>query len=302
MVASGTLAGLDIRTLRLLVAAIEEKNLGKAAEREHISLSSVSRRIAELEARIGVPLLHRHDRGVVPTAAAASILPRLRDALGLLEQVVQDLGEHAAGARGVIRIKSHLTALAGPLPNRLQSFAKKHPWLEVEVEDCSSAEAVHAVRIGTADVGLVSGTIEAEDVQLLPWWQDEISVVLPLDHPLSGRASLRFAELLDEPFIGMQKGSALLTLYREQAALIGERLRERARVSGFEMARRLVASGLGISILPRTAIAGSEDVVVCPLDEPWASRLLMVCISDFDSCSKAARMLVSHLLESEARN
>lgn len=291
-----TLNDLDLTSLRLLVAAIEEGNISRAGEREHISISSVSRRIAELEARLGVPLLHRHDRGVTPTAAALEVLPRLRDMLGLLTHVLADLSDHAAGIRGMIRIRANLTALAGTLPHAIRSFLDSNPGIEVEIEDASTLEAMHAVRVGTADLGLVSGTVEADDLELILWAEDKIAVVLPTGHPLAARPAIRFADVLNYPFIGMQRDSALLALYRHQAALIGGNLQERARVTGFEIACRLVGAGLGLSMLPSTAAQTDARLVVRPLDEPWAKRPLMICIQSLERISAGTRMLVESLL------
>jgi len=290
-----TLNGLDLTTLRLLLAAVEEGNLGRAAERESIAVSSISRRITDLEARLGVTLLHRHDRGVTLTTAGEEAIPRIRDVMGLLEHVVKDLAEYAAGVRGVIRLRTHLTALVGPLPKLLRSFLDKHPGLEIEVEDASSFEVMHAIRVGTADVGLVSGTVSSDDLEFLPWATDEVAVILPAGHPLAVRSEIRLYDLLVYPFIAMQRDSALLAIYRREAALIGGTLQERARVTGFEMVRNLVAQGLGVSILPSAAAIGDERIVVRPLAEQWARRPLMICVRCLIDSNAATRLLVSHL-------
>ncbi len=95
------LRGLDITTLRLFLAAVEEGNLAKAAEREHIAISAISRRISDLEARWGVQLLERHDRGVVPTAAGKGVVAQIREALGVFTKMLREI-EEIQGARAAL--------------------------------------------------------------------------------------------------------------------------------------------------------------------------------------------------------
>jgi len=285
-------------TLRLLLAAIDEGNLAKVAAREHISLSAVSRRISDLEARLGVRLLHRHDRGVTPTAAVLMVQGRIRNVFSLLDQVVGDLREVRDGARGVVRLQTHLTATVSVLPERLASFKFAHPDIDVIFDEATSVDIVHAVQAGDCDVGLVSGTVDGGSLTLIPWGADELVVVMPRGHPLEAAQEIRFADLLGLSFIGMTQSTALQKLYREHAASLGRVLDERARVSTFEGVRALVSAGLGIGILPSEFLLPSPTAPAVAwrrLSEPWALRPLMICVRDLEETTAATRLLIDHL-------
>lgn len=269
---------LDLVSLRLLVAAIEEGNLARAAERENISISGVSRRITELEQRWGVQLLHRHDRGVKPTAAASSILDQLRQVFSLLDDVVDGIGEIGSGIRGVIRLRANMTAVAGDLASYIAQFSAAHPEVAVELDETTTLDIIHAVRVGLCDVGIISGTVETEGLHLIPWIEDELVAVLPLGHALTVKPSLRFEDFLDHPFIGMQHDSALHMLYRAKAAELGREADVRAHVSSFEAAQKLVAAGCGVAILPRVAVRSERNVAIRSLDEEWVRRQVMLCV------------------------
>lgn len=290
-----SLKDLNLVTLRLLLTAIEEGNLAKAAVRANISVSSISRRLSDLETRMGVTLLHRHDRGVRPTAAALSILPRIRDSLGLLEQAVDDLADFGDGTRGTVRIHTHMTALAGRLPALVQAFRLANPQVEVEIDEVSTTAALHSVRVGTCDLAMISGTVEAPDFDLIVWDQDELVVALPADHALAARPKLGLREIVDQPFIGMQRDSALLALYRRETERIGKSLKECAHVTGFDAVRRLVSADLGISILPGVAAIASDDdrLVYRPLAESWARRPLMLATLRGASLSAATQRFIA---------
>jgi DNA-binding transcriptional LysR family regulator len=298
--------GLDLVTLRLFKAAVEERSFVRAAEREHLALSAVSRRIAEMEARLGTVLLRRHDRGVEPTAAGEVLMRHLGVLFDLLQHAVLDLEAFAAGVRGSIRLHSNLSAIAGSLPEALASFQTLHPGIEVSLEERISTEILHAVQIGTADIGLISGHWPESGVEILPWRTDRLMTVLPIDHGLAHHAEpIRFQDIIGEPFVGMSAAMALQTLYRREATILGKTLRERINVASFDGVRRMVEAGLGVSILPEAASAPYVQIMriaVRPLEEAWATRALSLCFRDRETLPTAGRLLVGHLLGRDVFN
>lgn len=295
--------GFDLVTLRVFKAAVEERSLARAAERERLALSALSRRIAEMEARLGTPLLRRHDRGVEPTAAGEVLLRHLGPLFDLLDRAFADVDAFAAGARGHVRLHANISAIAGHLPEALAGFLAAHPGIEVSLEERFTADILHAVRTGAADLGLGSGTVRGHlpELRLIPWREDRLVALLPAGHPLAGGAGpLRFAELAAEPFIGLSAASALQQLYRREAEALGLTLRERVGVGSFDGVRRMVEAGLGVAILPDTAAdarALGATLVARPLEEPWARRPLTLCVrAEAEALPAAARLLAAHLL------
>lgn len=295
---SSPLNGMDLLTLRLLIAAHEEGNLARVAEREHIAISAVSRRIADFESRFGVTMLDRHDRGVTASPDGAPLLERIAHVIEQLERIARDMQDIGSGIRGHIRIRAHMTAaLSGSLPQRLADFLQKHPQIDIEFDEATSLEIVHAVRVGSCDVGLMTGAEDSEGVELLPWMEDELVAVLPSDHALAAKQTILLADLVTEPFIGMQRDSALLNLYRARAATLGQTLRERVHATSFESVRAMVAAGLGVAILPAGACTQDDcSLAFRRLDETWARRPLMVCVRKRSAASAAARLLIEHLI------
>jgi len=293
-------ASLDLTTLRLLLAVIEEGNLARAATRENIAISAVSRRISNLEIRLGVTLLNRHDRGVEPTPAALLVVDRVRGVIGLLGQIVDDLDEVREGSRGLVRIQAHTTAAAGTLPGLLARFLANHPNIDVVVDEATSLAILDAIRHGLCDVGLVSGTVDPGELELISWGSDELVAALPADHPLATAQTISFDTLLAWPFVAMHRDSALNALYRGHARALGKPLIERAHVSSFDVALRMVGQGLGVAIMPREpshGLAKLHDVVLRPLADEWTMRPLALCVRDLDTCSAATRALLSFLCE-----
>lgn len=300
----GTLRGaaiarrLDPTSLRLFRAAAEERSLAAAAEREAIALSAASRRITELEERLGTALLRRHDRGVTPTAAGDALLTHLVGLFDLLDRIGADMDAFASGERGHVRLHANMSAVSGFLPEALAGFLPAHPGIRLTLEERYTADILRAVGSGAADLGLVSGTLPADGLHVTPWREDRLLVVLPEGHALSARDTVAFADLDGVPFVGQSEETALQKLYRSRATIQGVALNERVNVSGFDGVRRMVEAGLGVAILPATAAqpyATAMRIGLRPLSDSWAVRPLVIVSRAPASLSAAARVLVAHL-------
>ncbi|MGE4432262.1 MAG: LysR family transcriptional regulator [Sphingobium sp.] len=292
-------ASIDLISLRLLLAVAAEDNLARAAQRENIALSAASRRISNLEARVGVQLLHRHDRGTTPTAAALSVLPRIQTVFDLLDQVLDDLAEVSDGTHGVIRIKAHTTAMTGRLPELVAEFLRQHPRIDIMMDEATSVEIMQAVSTGGCDMGFVGEAVAQGDLRLIDWLRDELVAIFPSSHPLSAQEQVSLADMLDYPFICMQKDSALVSLVRREAQALERPMTERAHVGSFHVACRMIAHGLGVGIIPRDALDASliGTLEQRPLTDSWARRALKICVRQPHYQSKAVQMLLSFLLD-----
>jgi len=137
-----------------------------------------------------------------------------------------------------------------------------------------------AVREGRSDLGIFVEGVDARGVETRVFREDELVVVLPRAHRLAkSRRPLSFAQLLDEDWISLNTGAALL-LKLQQAALAANRpLRLRFQVRSFDAVCHLVDAGLGVTVLPRAAaepIARTMQLVLRPLGEEWAKRRMLL--------------------------
>ena len=115
----------DLLTLQLFVAVVEEQSIAQAAEKKHIAVSAVSRRISDLEAMLQVDLLHRHQKGIAPTPAGFALLEHARIILGNVAQLEADLLGYKQGLRGHIRLFVNTSATLESLVDELnRMFAK----------------------------------------------------------------------------------------------------------------------------------------------------------------------------------
>ena len=160
----------DLTSLKLFIAVAECGNLTRAAEREHLAVSAVSKRIAELESLIGTALLQRQARGVSLTPAGQSLLHHARQLMQLVQRMDAELGEYAEGVKGHVRLHVVASALTQFLPEEVESFLGRYPLVNVEMVEQTGKAIVQAVSDGQADIGVVAayGKILTEAVLAVP--------------------------------------------------------------------------------------------------------------------------------------
>ncbi|HBN9689321.1 MULTISPECIES: LysR family transcriptional regulator [Pseudomonas] len=270
----------DLTDLKVFVAAAEEGNLSRGAERCHLSASSASLRIKNLESVLGAPLLTRRARGVIPTAAGHVLLEHARRCLAQLEQMRADLSPFTHGMSNNVTVFANNNAIGTHLPNDLAQFFRQYPDVRVTLEERMSHDILNAVVEGRADLGVVALETGHPELQFIPYKKDSLVLIAPLRHPLAAHKAIHFRDCLSFPFICLQSGAALHTFLVGHANALDQRLDVRVQVSGYWGVVRLVSSGAGVGVVPRTAIPVSEEdnLAIVDLLDPWAVRNLCVCI------------------------
>lgn len=289
---------LDLTSLQLFVAVCELGSIGRAAEREFIAASAISKRLSDLEAALGAPLLYRRPRGVELTPAGETFLHHARSVLFSLDRMQGELSEFAQGVRGHVRIHANLSAIMQFLPDDLAGFTSLHPQVKLDLEEHVSSEVVRAVRDGDADIGICNAPGPVDDLQSRRYRQDRLVVAVPRRHPLAAHRAVWYEETLDHDQIGLQGNSALDLAMRRAAAAAGKDIRLRMRVTGLDALCRMVHNGLGIGLIPDRAFAllqGVGDLQAVPLRDDWAVRDIDLLARDFSSLPVTARLLVDHL-------
>lgn len=288
----------DLRDLELFVAVADAGSIARAAERSHTVASAISKRISDLENSLGCALLLRGAKGVELTAAGHALLARARVLLHQAAQLDDEMRRHATGARGYVRMFANISAIVEFLPDALASFAQRHPDIHVHLEEHISSAIATAVADNSADLGIVSELPAIDGLDTAPFREDDLVVVMKPDHPLAQRRSIAFAELVDQPFVGLHAGSALHRLLTRAAAEANRSVNWRVQVTSFDAACAMVAGGLGVSIVPKaatTAYIRSLSLASLTLEDEWAHRQLFLCVRSDAPLHSAAKLLYDHL-------
>jgi len=294
----------DLTDLRLFLHVVEAGSITHGAERMHLAVAAASTRIRNMEATLGTPLLQRERLGVQPTPAGRTLAHHARLMLQQAERMRGDLAAYADGLKGQIRLQANTNALTEFLAEPLSAFLAAHPQVTIDLEERLSDEIVAAVADGTADLGIVAGTIDADgkvrvaDLEVFPFRDDRFVLVVAANHRLAKRRRIPFAELLDLDFVGLDRGSALQRFLAEKAERIGRRLKLRVQLRSFDAICRLVEYDVGVGVVPASSAersARSMAIRSVELDDDWALRRLTICLRRFDDLPSYAQDLVRHL-------
>jgi DNA-binding transcriptional LysR family regulator len=276
------MAPFDSVTARLILLLAETGSIGRAAEREGIASSAVSRRVSDLEGRLGVVLFDRSAQGVKLTSAGEAYAEGCRMVLRAIADLDAMMADFGSGQRGSLRLACTSSALTGRLPELLARYAAKHEGISLDIQEMGAAKALLALDEGRADIAIVSDNYDFARFEIKAFEDDRVWVLAPPDHPLAPRLDPRkdidFASVIDHPIVGIHHAGSLDRLVGEAAGKAGKPLTENVRVESFPALVRMVEAGFGIGFLRSTSLhlLAGTDLVCAPLAERWALRQLLV--------------------------
>ena len=278
--ATYNLARLDLVSIRLAVACAQTGSLTAAARDSHLALAAASRRIRELESALGSPLFERHARGLLPTVAGRVFVKHGLTLLQTIEQLGGELADLRTGTARHIRLCASSAAISQFLPPLLAQYAKLKPHISIDLEEQVSEGVVSTLREGRADMAVFVEGPDTAGLQTHLFREDELIVIFAASHRFAKTTgALAFADTLDEDWISLTAGAAMLQQQQQAALAAGRPFKLRMQVRSFDAVCHMVAAGLGVAALPKgagLAIAKNMNVRWRPLSDSWARRRLLV--------------------------
>lgn len=268
----------ELLDLRAFLAILDCGSFHKAAETLNMSQPALSRRIKQLEASVGAPLLERTTRRVAPTAVGRDLQPLLIRLLDELETSVLSMNATGPLQHGQVTIACVPTAAFYFLPQVIRQFHALHPLIRIRILDLSAREGLRSVAAGEAEFGVnMLGAADSE-LSFTPLLDDPFVLACHRAHPLAGRRQVNWRDLADHPLIGVSRHSGNRIILDNALAHSGIALDWRYEVNHLSTSLGLVETGVGISVLPRLATPREEHaaIVVRPIVGPVVSRTIGV--------------------------
>lgn len=204
-----------------------------------------------------------------------------------MEGLASELADMHQGIARHFRLFAGTAAINQFLPPLMATYTRLHPEVQIDLEEQGSEHVVQALREGRADVGVFVEGPDTDGLDVRDFREDELVLILPRQHALSGKSPLAFADALDESWVSLNAGAALLQQQQSAAMAAGRVFKLRMQVRSFDAVGHMVASGLGIALLPKLAalpIVRAMQLSWRPLQDDWARRRLKVGIrSEADS-------------------
>lgn len=253
---------LELTPLRYFRTIAAAGHMTRAARTLGVSQPALSAVVKKLEAEVGTPLLDRTGRGVELTEAGRVFLQHADEALRRAEAGVAAVRQLVGLERGSIRIGGGATATTYLLPPVVSAVRKKHPRLRFYVREAGSNTVAQAVSSGELDLGIITLPLRGVDQDLAsrPLVDDELRLIVPPRHPLSGRAGFRWKDLAGESVVAFEAGTAVRELVDQAAMQASVALSVVMELRSIESIKHMVAAGIGVGFVSRFALKEGEGL------------------------------------------
>jgi len=245
---------MNLKDLKYLVALADTGHFGKAAERTFVSQPTLSAQLKKLEEFLGVKLVERQPKNVQLTDVGKQVVVRARRMLDEGEQIISLARNNTDPLAG--KLKLGLIPTIGPylLPRIMQKIRKALPDLGLMLYEHQTEPLLKRVKDGEIDVGILALPIAHEGMQTRALYEEAFTVALPNDHPLAARPTIRVQDLKGQTLLLLEDGHCLRDQALEVCSRIEVREAEDFRATSLETLRQMVVAGLGLTLLPETAV------------------------------------------------
>lgn len=263
---------MNIRDLKYLVALMDHRHFGKAAEACFVSQPALSMQIKKLEENLGVQLLERTNKSVMLTAIGNEMGERARQVLQQVDEM-RDLARSAADPfSGELHLGIFPTLAPYLLPHIMPALTEKFPRLSLFLHEEKTAVLIEKLRMGKIDAALLALPVTEQGFTSVELFHEEFLLAVPKPHRLAKNELIDQNELRDEQLLLLEDGHCL----REQALTFCYQLNakenQRFRATSLETLRHMIAAGMGITLMPKFACRKNDEIAYIPFKNSQPSR------------------------------
>ena len=274
---------MTLTELRYVVAVADERHFGRAAQRCYVSQPSLSAAIKNLEDELGVVVFERGKGEVLMTPIGAEVVAQARRALAEAARVKSVAAQGRNPLEGPLRLGVIHTVAPYLLPDLVAALAKSAPRMPLDIEENLTANLDGMLKAGLIDAAIVALPYGAPGVTVQPLYIEAFRVIVPAKHRWARRHAIRADELANENLLLLNVGHC----FRDQVL---DACREFARApiqgkqgNSLETIRNMVTSGMGVSVLPATALTpkyATSLVKAIDFAPPTPSRWIVLASRD----------------------
>ena len=259
---------MNLRDLKYLVALADHKHFGRAAAASFVSQPTLSTQIRKLEEELGVSLVERAPRRVMLTPIGRDIAERARRVIAEVEQMAEVARRSQDPEAGTVRLGLFPTLAPYLLPHVLPGLRQRFPRLELLLVEEKTDQVLARLRDGRLDAGILALPLHDEQLHIEPLFDEPFVLAVPQAHALAGQQSLALGQLDDQHLLLLEEGHCLRDQALDVCRMAGADERDGFRATSLETLRQMVASGVGITLLPVLAVQPpvpvSPDIALLP--------------------------------------
>lgn len=269
---------MNLRQCEVFRVVMETGSVTAAADRLHVSQPAVSKILAQLEAGLGFRAFLRQRRRLVPTPEAQALYNEVRRAFISLDYLTRFAHDLKTLRQGHLVVAAIHSASGGWLPDVVAGFLRRHPGLSISLQTMDSPRVAQSVAAGHADLGIAQFEVPTDQLRREPLMAVEAVCVVPPNHCLARRRSVRPADLHEAPFIALASVNRFRT--KLNAVLEAEGVIPRIQVDTplASTACALVMEGVGVAVLDRLSAEDNlhRRIVIRPFLPRISEDLLLL--------------------------
>ena len=273
---------MTLTELRYIVTLAREQHFGHAAERCFVSQPTLSIAVKKLEDELGIALFERSKNAVRVTPIGEKIVQQAQKVLEQAEAIKELSKQGKDQLASPLRVGAIYTIGPYLFPKLIPEVQRIAPQMPLYIEENFTETLRVKIRTGELDAIIIALPFQEPDVLTRALYDEKFNLITPKDHPLSKQGSVSSAQLNDLNLLLLGEGHCFRDQVIEACPSITQSSHDHHRVtegSSLETIRMMVASGLGNSVLPISAIKGhpsSSMVSVIPFSEPEPKRTVAV--------------------------
>ena len=245
---------MNLKDLKYLVALADTGHFGKAAERTFVSQPTLSAQLKKLEDYLGVKLVERQPKNVQLTEVGKQVVVRARRMLDESDEIIALARNNTDPFAG--KLKMGLIPTIGPylLPRVMQKLRKALPHLGLMLYEHQTEALLKRLRDGEIDLGILALPIAQEGLESRTLYEEAFTLAVPNQHPLSAKTTVKLQDLKGQTLLLLEDGHCLRDQALEVCSRIDVKEAEDFRATSLETLRQMVIAGLGVTLLPETAV------------------------------------------------
>ncbi len=289
---------MTVKQLRAFLAVAQSLSFAQACERLHLSQPALSLAIKNLEESLGGQLLTRTTRSVRLTPEGETLLPIARRLLVDWDNTEELLRQHFTLQLGKVAVAAMPSFAGNRLPAALKAFRDAYPRVNVAVHDVINERVMEMVRERRVELGVAFEPAALDGLQFTPLYNDRFVAVVPASSELASRDALSWVDLLGQPFIALQRPSAVRLLLEDSIVALHGKLPVAFESHQLATVGRMVAEGLGVSAVPSLCRGQMEELGArcLPLNEPQVERRVGLLHLAGHQLSSAAQAMADVLM------
>lgn len=248
---------VEVHELQVFLAAAEHENFSAAARKLHLSQPAISFQIQALEQRLNVQLFQRTGRRIALTEAGRDLLPMAREMVNLSNRIEETMCAQQGIVKGQVLMGCSTSPGKYILPHLIGEFRRQFPDVQFSVEVMDRQAVEDKLLQEQIHIGVMGICSKNRDIECWPFFSDELSLIVPVDHPWAARGRIKPAELKDAVWISREGGAAtreLVLAYLGEFGISVDDLRIAMELGSPEAVEAAVEAGHGVSFVSHIAV------------------------------------------------